>query len=128
MFFTAASIVLVALVIALTVGVTVWIAAVVAAVALVVVAAFRAPSELKPSRVPWATLVFAAGLFVVVETLHTPGITDLLVNALPCGTGTGSLLLLAGRARRPPTRSTTCPPTWRSSPQPATRPCATPRC
>ena len=85
-----------ALVIALTVGVTVWIAALVAAVALVVVAAFRAPSELKPSRVPWSTLVFAAGLFVVVETLHTTGITDPIVNALSGGTGTGSLLVLAG--------------------------------
>ncbi|MCJ1713308.1 SLC13 family permease [Curtobacterium sp. VKM Ac-2922] len=95
-FFTAASIVLVALVIALTAGVTVWIAAVLAALALVVVAAFRAPSELKPSRVPWSTLVFAAGLFVVVETLHTTGITDPLVNALPGGSGTGSLLALAG--------------------------------
>ncbi|MGU3410134.1 SLC13 family permease [Microbacterium sp. M1A1_1b] len=95
-FFTAASIVLVALVVALTAGVTVWIAAVLAALALVVVAAFRAPSELKPSRVPWSTLVFAAGLFVVVETLHTTGITDPLVNALPGGSGTGSLLALAG--------------------------------
>ncbi|OIH96420.1 SLC13 family permease [Curtobacterium sp. MCBA15_001] len=95
-FFTAASIVLVALVVALTAGVTVWIAAVLAALALVVVAAFRAPSELKPSRVPWSTLLFAAGLFVVVETLHTTGITDPIVNALPGGSGTGSLLALAG--------------------------------
>jgi arsenical pump membrane protein len=95
-FFGAASAVLVALVVALTVGVTVWIAALAAAVLLVVVAAFRAPSELKPSRVPWSTLVFAAGLFVVVETLHTTGVTDPLVHAVSGGTGTGSLLLLGG--------------------------------
>ncbi|MFZ6993923.1 SLC13 family permease [Curtobacterium sp. RRHDQ66] len=95
-FFTAASVVLVALVIALTAGVTVWIAALAAAVVLVVVAAFRAPGELRPSRVPWSTLVFAAGLFVVVETLHATGVTDPIVRALSGGTDTGSLLLLAG--------------------------------
>lgn len=95
-FFAAASIVLALLVIALTVGVTVWIAALAAAAALVVVAAFRAPSELRPSRVPWSTLVFAAGLFVVVETLHTTGLTDPIVHALSGGTGSGSLLLLGG--------------------------------
>lgn len=95
-FFTAASVVLVALVVALTAGVTVWIAALAAAVVLVVVAAFRAPGELRPSRVPWSTLVFAAGLFVVVETLHATGVTDPIVRALSGGTDTGSLLLLAG--------------------------------
>lgn len=95
-FFWSASAVLVALVIALTAGVTVWIAAVAAAVVLVAVAAFRAPSELRVSRVPWSTLLFAAGLFIVVETLHTTGLTDPIVNALPGGTGTGSLLALGG--------------------------------
>ncbi|WP_288468325.1 SLC13 family permease [uncultured Curtobacterium sp.] len=95
-FFWAASVVLVALVVALTAGVTVWIAALAAAVLLVVVAAFRAPSELRPSRVPWSTLLFAAGLFVVVETLHSTGLTDPVVHALSGGTGTGSLLLLGG--------------------------------
>ncbi len=95
-FFWSASAVLVALVIALTAGVTVWIAAVAAAVVLVAVAAFRAPSELRISRVPWSTLLFAAGLFIVVETLHTTGLTDPIVNALPGGTGTGPLLALGG--------------------------------
>ncbi|PZE99095.1 arsenic transporter [Curtobacterium sp. MCLR17_040] len=95
-FFWAASAVLVALVVALTAGVTVWIAAVLAAVVLVVVAAFRSPSELRVSRVPWSTLLFAAGLFVVVEALHTTGITDPIVHALQGGTGTGPLLLLGG--------------------------------
>ncbi len=96
LFFWAASAVLVLLVVALTAGVTVWIAALVAAALLVVVAAFRARSELRPSRVPWSTLVFAAGLFVVVETLHTTGLTDPIVQALSGGTDTGSLLLLGG--------------------------------
>lgn len=95
-FFWSASGVLVALVIALTAGVTVWVAAVAAAVVLVAVAAFRAPSELRISRVPWSTLLFAAGLFIVVETLHTTGLTDPVVNALPGGTGTGPLLALGG--------------------------------
>ncbi|MDM7883946.1 MULTISPECIES: SLC13 family permease [Curtobacterium] len=94
--FWAASAVLVALVVALTAGVTVWIAALVAAALLVVVAAVRSPAELRPSRVPWSTLVFAAGLFVVVETLHTTGLTDPIVHALSGGTDTGSLLLLGG--------------------------------
>jgi len=48
------------------------------------------------SRVPWSTLLFAAGLFVVVEALHTTGITDPIVHALQGGTGTGPLLLLGG--------------------------------
>ncbi|PYY32049.1 MULTISPECIES: SLC13 family permease [unclassified Curtobacterium] len=95
-FFWAASAVLVALVVALTAGVEVWVAAVVAAVLLVVVAAFRAPPGLRPSRVPWSTLVFAAGLFVVVETLHATGVSDPVVHALAGGTGSGSLLLLGG--------------------------------
>lgn len=95
-FFWSSSAVLVALVIALTAGVTVWIAAVAAAGVLVAVAAFRAPSELRISRVPWSTLLFAAGLFIVVETLHTTGLTDPIVNALPGGTGSGSLLALGG--------------------------------
>ena len=95
-FFWSASAVLVALVVALTAGVTVWIAAVAAAVVLVAVAAFRAPSELRVSRVPWSTLLFAAGLFIVVETLHTTGLTDPIVNALPGGTGSGPLLALGG--------------------------------
>jgi Na+/H+ antiporter NhaD/arsenite permease-like protein len=95
-FFWSASAVLVALVVALTAGVTVWIAAVAAAVVLVAVAAFRAPSELRISRVPWSTLLFAAGLFIVVETLHTTGLTDPIVNALPGGTGSGPLLALGG--------------------------------
>ncbi|PZF53360.1 arsenic transporter [Curtobacterium sp. MCSS17_008] len=96
LFFWSAAAVLVALVVALTAGVTVWIAALAAAGFLVVVAAFRAPSELRPSRVPWSTLVFAAGLFVVVETLHATGLTDPVVQALSGGTDTGSLLLLGG--------------------------------
>ena len=96
LFFWAASAVLVALVVALTAGVEVWVAALVAAALLVLVAAFRAPGELRPSRVPWSTLVFAAGLFVVVETLHTTGLTDPIVQALSGGTDTGSLLLLGG--------------------------------
>ena len=95
-FFWAASAVLVALVVALTAGVTVWIAAVAAALVLVVVAAFRAPGELRVSRVPWSTLLFAAGLFVVVESLHTTGLTDPIVHALSGGTDTGSLLVLGG--------------------------------
>lgn len=94
--FWAASAVLVALVVALTAGVTVWIAGVAGALVLVVVAAFRSPAELRPSRVPWSTLLFAAGLFVVVETLHSTGLTDPLVRALGDGTGTGPLLLLGG--------------------------------
>uniref|UniRef100_A0A942YDT7 Arsenic transporter n=1 Tax=Neobacillus citreus TaxID=2833578 RepID=A0A942YDT7_9BACI len=95
-FFWAAAAVLVALVVALTAGAPVWVAALLAAAVLVVVAAFRAPSELRPARVPWSTLLFASGLFVVVETLHTTGITDPVVRALEGGTGTGPLLLLGG--------------------------------
>jgi Na+/H+ antiporter NhaD/arsenite permease-like protein len=95
-FFGAAAVVLVALVVALTAGVTVWIAAIAAAVVLVVVAAVRQPSSLRVSRVPWQPLLLAAGLFVVVETLHATGLTDGLVSALKGGTGLGDLLVLGG--------------------------------
>jgi arsenical pump membrane protein len=99
-FFVAASVVLVALVVALTAGVTVWVAAVAAAVLLVVVAAFRAPDVLRPARIPWQPILLAAGLFVVVETLHSTGITDPIVSALSHGTAAGdgplALLTLGG--------------------------------
>ncbi|MFZ7089003.1 SLC13 family permease [Curtobacterium sp. RRHDQ10] len=98
-FFAAAAAVLVALVVALTAGVTVWIAAIAAAVVLVVVAAVRQPSSLRASRIPWQPLLLAAGLFVVVETLHATGVTDPLVDALRGGghgTSLGDLLLLGG--------------------------------
>lgn len=95
-FFVVASAVLAALVVALTAGVTVWIAAIAAAVVLVVVAAVRRPDVLRPSRVPWQPLVFAAGLFVAVETLHATGVTDPVVAALHGGTDLGGLLGLAG--------------------------------
>ncbi|KQO62110.1 SLC13 family permease [Curtobacterium sp. Leaf261] len=99
-FFLAAVVVLLALVVALTAGVTVWIAAIAAAVVLVAVAAVRQPSSLRVSRVPWQPLLLAAGLFVVVETLHATGLTDPLVSAIrgggSGGTSFGDLLALGG--------------------------------
>jgi len=94
--FVVACVVLVGLVVALTAGATVEVAALVAAAVLVAVAAWRDRSSLRPSRVPWQPLVLASGLFVVVEALHSSGLTDGLVAALAGGTTPADLLVLGG--------------------------------
>ena len=77
---------------ALVSGVPVWIPTVTAAVVLAVVFALRRPRTLKVSLVPWSLLLFASGLFLVMETTRHLG-ASVLVGQL-AGQGQGFLDLV----------------------------------
>lgn len=72
---------------ALVSGVPVWIPAVAAAVLLAAVFALRRPRVLKVSLFPWPLLMFASGLFLVMEAAQQLG-ASLLVGQL-AGEGQG---------------------------------------
>lgn len=76
-------------------GIPVWIPAVAAAIVLIVAFAVRSPRTLRPALVPWGLVLFAAGLFLVVETAHAVGITRLLGPVVGAGEGPLELLRLA---------------------------------
>lgn len=81
---------------ALVSGVPVWIPAAAAAVVLVGVFAVRRRGVLRWALVPWQLLVFAAGLFVVMEALQHLGARELAGTLLGVGEGPGDLLRVAG--------------------------------
>lgn len=76
-------------------GIPVWILATVAALLLAGVFAFRRPSILHFSLLPWQLVLFAGGLFLVVEAGHSLGLTVLLGQAAGSGTDVGALLRLS---------------------------------
>ncbi|MBT8160700.1 MULTISPECIES: SLC13 family permease [Arthrobacter] len=80
---------------ALVSGVVVWIPAAGAAVVLLAAFAVRRPRVLKVSLVPWSLLLFAAGLFVVMETARHLGAPLLFAALAGEGDGTGDLVRLA---------------------------------
>ncbi|WP_423918268.1 SLC13 family permease [Frigoribacterium sp. 2-23] len=80
---------------ALVSGIEVWIPASIAAVVLLVVTAFRKRDVLRFGLVPWGTIVFALGLFVVVEAAHSLGLATLLGAAVGSGESLPDLLRLA---------------------------------
>ncbi|GAC1378070.1 MAG: ArsB/NhaD family transporter [Pseudarthrobacter sp.] len=88
----ATALVLALLLPALVSGAPVWIPAVAAAVVLGVVFALRRPRVLKVSLVPWSLLLFASGLFLVMETARHLG-ASVLVGQL-AGQGQGFLDLV----------------------------------
>jgi arsenical pump membrane protein len=73
-------------------GLPVWIPAVAAAAVLGVATAIRRPRAIRPALVPWGLVLFASGLFLAVEALHSLGATA-FVGAL-AGTGETPLDLL----------------------------------
>ena len=79
----------------LVTGIPVWILATVAALLLAGVFAFRRPSILHFSLLPWQLVLFAGGLFLVVEAGHSLGLTVLLGQAAGSGTDVGALLRLS---------------------------------
>ena len=81
---------------ALVSGVEVWIPAAVAALVLVVTTAVRRRGVLRLGLVPWGTLLFAGGLFLVVEAAHSLGLADLLGAVVGTGDQLPDLLRLAG--------------------------------
>ena len=93
--FVVAAVAVALLVPALVSGIEVWIPAAFAALVLVVVTAVRRPSTLRLGLVPWGTIVFASGLFVVVEAAHSLGLADALAVLVGSGDGLPDLLRLA---------------------------------
>jgi Na+/H+ antiporter NhaD/arsenite permease-like protein len=80
---------------ALVSGAPVWIPAVAAAVVLGVVFAFRRPRALQIQLVPWSLLLFASGLFLVMETARQLGASAVVGQLAGQGQGFLELLRLA---------------------------------
>jgi arsenical pump membrane protein len=91
----ASAIVLGLLLPALVSGVPVWIPAVVAAVVLGAMFAVRRPRVLTVSLIPWSLLLFALGLFLLMETARNLGAPVLLSHLAGQGQGFGDLVRLA---------------------------------
>lgn len=94
LFWTSGGVLIVLLPLLVT-GIPVWILATVAALLLAGVFAFRRPSILHFSLLPWQLVLFAGGLFLVVEAGHSLGLTVLLGHAAGSGTDVGALLRLS---------------------------------
>lgn len=80
---------------ALVSGVPVAIPAMAAAAFLLVLFLWRRPSALRWSMLPWRPLMLTAGLFMVVEALHSHGLTQALAPAAGSGEAFPELLRLA---------------------------------
>lgn len=93
--FVLSAIVVAALLPLLVSGLPVWIPACLAALALVVAFAVRRRRVLRFGLVPWQLVLFASGLFLVVEAGHGLGLTAVLTEVAGKGEDPGSLLRLA---------------------------------
>jgi Na+/H+ antiporter NhaD/arsenite permease-like protein len=93
--FVVSAVVVAALLPLLVSGVPVWIPASAAAAVLLVAFAIRQRSALRFGLVPWQLVLFASGLFLVVEAGHGLGLTALLAQVAGRGEDPGSLLRLA---------------------------------
>jgi arsenical pump membrane protein len=94
--FAWAAVVLGLLVPALVSPLPVWVPACAAALVLIAVFAVRRRSALEFSMVPWQLVLFASGLFVVIEAAHSLGLTAALAVLAGEGDSTASLLQLGG--------------------------------
>jgi arsenical pump membrane protein len=94
--FLFCSVVVALLLPALVSGLEVWIPATVAALLLVAAFAVRRRAVLRFSLLPWQLVVFASGLFLVMEAAHTLGLGAVLGVVAGSGTDAGALLRLAG--------------------------------
>ena len=94
LFWIAAGVLLVMLPLLVT-GIPVWIPATSAAAVLLVVFAFRRREAIRFGLLPWQLVLFAGGLFLVVEAGHSLGLTALLSQAAGSGTDMGALLRLS---------------------------------
>ncbi|MET3919106.1 SLC13 family permease [Arthrobacter sp. UYEF20] len=91
----ASALVLAVLLPALVSGAPVWIPSAAAAVVLGVVFALRRPRVLRASLIPWSLLLFASGLFLVMETARHLGAPALLSQLAGEGQGLLDLFRLA---------------------------------
>lgn len=89
------AVVLAALLPALVSGVPVWIPSTAAAAVLVVAFGVRRRAVLAWSLVPWQLIVFASGLFVVMEALQHLGARELAAGLLGVGDGPLDLMRVA---------------------------------
>ncbi|MET0590682.1 MAG: SLC13 family permease [Naasia sp.] len=94
--FGASAVVVALLVPALVSGVEVWIPSAIAAVVLGAFFVVRRPGVLRFGLIPWQLVVFAAGLFLVVESAHELGLADLLAGVVPAGDDPAALVALSG--------------------------------
>ncbi|MFP5310883.1 MAG: SLC13 family permease, partial [Actinomycetes bacterium] len=81
---------------ALVSGVPVQYPALAAAAVLLAVFLRRRPSALRWSMVPWRPLMLTVGLFILMEALHSHGLTSVLARVAGSGDGFPALLQLAG--------------------------------
>lgn len=96
--FAASAVVVAALIPALVSGLAVWIPSMVAAAVLLAFFAVRRREALRFSLVPWQLVIFASGLFLVIEAAGSLGLTPLLTALAGSGDDPLSLLRLAGSA------------------------------
>jgi Na+/H+ antiporter NhaD/arsenite permease-like protein len=94
LFFISAGVLVVLLPLLVT-GIPVWIPACAAAVVLVIAFAIRSRSTLRFALLPWQLVLFAGGLFLVVEAGHSLGLTVLLSHAAGSGSDLGGLVRLS---------------------------------
>ncbi|CAQ01508.1 probable membrane efflux protein [Clavibacter sepedonicus] len=83
---------------ALVSGVEVWIPALAAAVVLAILTAVRRPRVLRLGLLPWQLVVFASGLFIVMEAAQSLGLTAVMAAVSGQGQDAGALFRLAGVA------------------------------
>lgn len=94
--FVLASVVVLLLLPLLVSGMPVWLPATAAAVVLIGAFAVRRRSALRVELVPWQIVVFASGLFLVVEAAHGLGLTEVLGTVAGTGEDPVALLRLTG--------------------------------
>ena len=80
----------------LVIGIPPWMPATGAAIVLGVVFLVRRRSALRFGLLPWQLVVFASGLFLVVEALHSLGSGPVLATIAGTGDGPLALLRMAG--------------------------------
>ncbi len=83
---------------ALVSGVEVWIPALAAAVVLAILSAVRRPRVLRLGLLPWQLVVFASGLFIVMEAAQSLGLTAVMAAISGQGQDAAALFRLAGVA------------------------------
>lgn len=76
-------------------GMPVWIPATAAAMVLVVAFAVRDRAGVRLGLVPWGLLLFAGGLFLVVEAAHSLGLATVLATVTGNGDDAGALLRMS---------------------------------
>ncbi|HEU0205769.1 MAG TPA: SLC13 family permease [Pseudolysinimonas sp.] len=94
LFWIAAGVLVVTLPLLIT-GIPVWIPASAGAVVLAIAFVIRRRSALRFALLPWQLVLFAGGLFLVVEAAHSLGLTAVLAQLAGSGESPGALLRLS---------------------------------